>query len=147
MERRLALLAELACDESCVATLGDPESYARLLVEMASVVDGTRGRLRSHALTMAAGSHVRQRVESILGEGWAFSAEDRAGPDGPGLALCEFRSVLGAGAVRSRLGSRLARSVRVAPAERPRATAIACAGPASFARDATAERDGRSEPK
>ena len=97
MERRLALLAELACDESCVATLGDPESYARLLVEMASVVDGTRGRLRSHALTMAAGSHVRQRVESILGgrkpsrglswTGWTV------------IALCGIPIVLGAGAV------------------------------------------------
>ena len=28
LERKLALLAEEACDESCVATLGDPDRYA-----------------------------------------------------------------------------------------------------------------------
>ena len=54
LERRLRLLAELACDEACVATLGDREQYARLLLDMARVVDGARGRLQSHALTMAA---------------------------------------------------------------------------------------------
>src|SRR5579862_382626 len=32
LERRLWLLAELACDEACVAVIGDQESYAQLLL-------------------------------------------------------------------------------------------------------------------
>jgi len=73
LERKLALLAEQACDESSVATLGDLDRYANLLLEMATAVDGTQGRLRGHALTMAAGSHVRQRIDSLLREGRSFS--------------------------------------------------------------------------
>jgi hypothetical protein len=98
LERRLRLLAELACDESCIATLGDRERYARLLLDMASVVDGTHGRLQGHALTMAASSHIRQRIDSILKEqrkpspgltwtGWAA------------VALGGIPVVLGAGAL------------------------------------------------
>jgi uncharacterized protein (TIGR03435 family) len=73
LERKLALLAEQACDESCVAALGDRRRYADLLLEMAAVVDGSQGRLRRHALTMAAGSHIRQRIDSLLQEGRTFS--------------------------------------------------------------------------
>jgi uncharacterized protein (TIGR03435 family) len=98
LERRLAYLAELACDEACVATVGDRESYARLLVEMSQVVDGSSGRLRGHALTMAAGSHIGKRIDSILKEGRTFS---------PGLswtgwaaiAVCGLPLIWGAGAV------------------------------------------------
>ena len=63
LERKLALLAEQACDEASVAELGDRERYAGLLLEMARVVDGSKGRLRCHALTMASGSHVGRRIE------------------------------------------------------------------------------------
>jgi uncharacterized protein (TIGR03435 family) len=98
LERRLAYLAELACDEACVAATGDREQYARLLVEMAQVVDGSHGRLRGHALTMAAGSHIRQRVESILQERRVFSR----GLNWTGwaaIALCGVPVIWGAGAV------------------------------------------------
>ena len=98
LERRLSLLAELACDEACLATLGDRESYARLLLEMASVVDGTHGRLRSHALTMAAGSHLRQRVESILKDGREPSRGLRR-TGWAAIALCGIPVVLCAGTV------------------------------------------------
>jgi beta-lactamase regulating signal transducer with metallopeptidase domain len=54
LQRKLAFLAEQACDEACVAELGD-ERYALLLLEMA--VDRSQRRLRFHAMTMAAGSH------------------------------------------------------------------------------------------
>jgi hypothetical protein len=40
--------------------LGNRERYAHLLLEMAQVVDKSHGRLGSHALTMAASSHIRQ---------------------------------------------------------------------------------------
>ncbi len=73
LERKLAFLAEQACDESSVAALGDRDSYARLLIEMALVVDSTHGRLRRHALTMAARSHVGRRVEALLRESRNFS--------------------------------------------------------------------------
>ncbi len=73
IERRLALLAEKACDDSCVATLGNRERYARLLLEMANAVDSRQGRLQRHALTMAAKSHLGQRIEALLQEKRMFS--------------------------------------------------------------------------
>lgn len=73
LERKLALLADQACDETSVALLGDRHSYARLLLEMAQIVDRSQGRLQRHALTMAAGSHIAQRIEAILDETRTFS--------------------------------------------------------------------------
>jgi len=73
LERRLALLAEQACDEASVAALGDRDRYAHLLLEMALVVNISEGRLRRHALTMAEKSHMRQRIESLLEDGREFS--------------------------------------------------------------------------
>lgn len=64
IERRLGLLAELACDEACVAELGDRQRYANLLLEMARTVDRSHRRVR--AFSMAASSHLGQRIESIL---------------------------------------------------------------------------------
>ena len=98
LERKLTLLAELACDESCVATVGNRESYARLLLDMARVVDGAHGRLQSHALTMAAPSHIRQRIDSILQEGRTFS-RGLTWAGWATVALCGIPVVLGAGAV------------------------------------------------
>jgi uncharacterized protein (TIGR03435 family) len=98
LERKLALLAEEACDETCVATLGDRESYARILVEMASVMDGSHRRLRYHALTMAAATHLRQRIDSLLREGRAFS-RGLSRPASVGIAACTIPLVLAAGAV------------------------------------------------
>jgi uncharacterized protein (TIGR03435 family) len=98
LERRLALLAELACDESCVAATGDRERYAQLLLEMAQVVDRSHGRLRQHALTMAASSHIRQRIDSILEDGRTFS-RGLSRTSRAALALCAIPMVLAAGAV------------------------------------------------
>jgi uncharacterized protein (TIGR03435 family) len=98
LERKLALLADQACDEACVAMLGDRDRYARLLLEMALVVDRSQGRLRRQALTMAAGSHIRQRIEAILQDGRTFSR----GPSWTGwaaLTLCGIPVVFAAGAV------------------------------------------------
>ena len=98
MERRLGLLAELACDESCVAALDNREEYARLLLDMARVVDRSDGRLRQHALTMAASSHLRRRIDSILKEGHKPSRGlSRTG--WAAIALCGIPVVWGAGAV------------------------------------------------
>ena len=98
LERKLALLAEQACDEACVAALGDRERYAHLLLEMARVVDVSQGRLGRHALTMAAGSHIRQRIDSLLQEGRTFS-RGLSRPGWASLMLCGVPVVLGAGAI------------------------------------------------
>jgi len=100
LERRLSLLAECACDDVCVATLGDSEGYASLLLEMVNAADASLGRLRYPALTMAAGSHIRQRIESLLivPEGRTFSRGiTRMG--WAGVILCGIPLVVCAGAV------------------------------------------------
>ncbi len=68
MERKLAALAEEACDDSSLAATGDRERYAQVLLEMANAVRRADGRLAWHAVTMACRSQVRQRVEAILDE-------------------------------------------------------------------------------
>ncbi len=98
LERRLRLLAEVACDESCVAAMGDRERYARLLLDMARVVDGSQGRLRCHALTMAATSHIRQRIDSLLQEGRTFS-RGLTWTGWAAIVVCGIPVVLSAGAV------------------------------------------------
>ncbi|SPE43530.1 membrane hypothetical protein [Candidatus Sulfopaludibacter sp. SbA3] len=96
VERKLALLAEQACDECCVAVLGDRDRYANLLLEMAMVAE--HGRLQRRALTMAARSHMRQRIDSLLQEGRTFSQGlTRAG--WAAVLLCGIPLVWGAGAV------------------------------------------------
>lgn len=98
LKRKLALLAEKACDESAVLTLGDSRRYAHLLLEMALRVDGSQGRLRCHALTMASGAHVRQRIESLLEEGRTFS-RGLTWTGWAAIVLCAVPVVLGAGAL------------------------------------------------
>jgi BlaR1 peptidase M56 len=66
MERKLALLAEQACDDACLRRLGDRDRYAHLLIEMAGAVEAARGRVLRHALSMAKPSHMKRRIESIL---------------------------------------------------------------------------------
>ena len=103
LERKLALLAEQACDEACVAQLGDREQYARLLLDMAAVVDRSQGRLRRHALTMAASSHIRRRIDAILTEGRTFS-RGLSGKARAAVVLCGVPVVLSTGAIELAFG-------------------------------------------
>jgi hypothetical protein len=99
LERRLALLAEQACDDACISALGDREVYARILVDMAGIVEATRGRVYKHSLAMAAATHIRRRIDSILQEGRTFSR----GVSGAGwamVALGSLSALLGAGSVQ-----------------------------------------------
>jgi len=66
LERKLALLAEQACDEVFLAAGGDRRRYAGLLLEMAAAVENARGRVYHHALGMA--SRIGQRIERVLDE-------------------------------------------------------------------------------
>jgi beta-lactamase regulating signal transducer with metallopeptidase domain len=66
LERKIAFLAERACDEACVCRLENRSEYARLLVEMAGAVEVSRGRLFAHSLLMARPSQIHERVEALL---------------------------------------------------------------------------------
>ncbi len=99
LERRLALLAEQACDDACISALGDREEYARILLDMVGIVEATRGRVYKHSLAMAAATHIRRRIDSILQEGRTFSR----GMSGAGWAMVVLGSLsalLGAGSIQ-----------------------------------------------
>jgi TonB family protein len=67
LERRLAFLAEQACDDSALLLVGT-EPYAQALLDMAAVVKAGQGRLIWEAMAMANVAEVRQRIERILDE-------------------------------------------------------------------------------
>lgn len=67
VERRLATLAEQACDDSALLTVGS-RPYAQALLDMAAAVRSAQGRLEWEAMAMAKASEVRQRIELILDE-------------------------------------------------------------------------------
>jgi TonB family protein len=68
LERRLATLAEQACDDSALLVVGDRDQYASALLDMATAVKSARGRLVWHAIAMAEPAEVGSRIERILDE-------------------------------------------------------------------------------
>jgi beta-lactamase regulating signal transducer with metallopeptidase domain/predicted nucleic acid-binding Zn-ribbon protein len=68
MERRVASLAELACDDAALGQVGSREAYAQALVEIAAAVRPGKGRVVWEAMAMAKVGEVRVRVERILDE-------------------------------------------------------------------------------
>jgi len=66
LERRLATFAEQACDDAALLALGERESYAQALLDMAAAVRTGQGRLVWDAMAMAKGAEVRMRIERIL---------------------------------------------------------------------------------
>ena len=67
LERRLALLAEEACDDAALLLVGT-EPYAQALLDMAAAVRTSQGRLVWEAMAMAKASEVKKRIERILDE-------------------------------------------------------------------------------
>ena len=67
LERRLAFLAEQACDDSALLLVGTGP-YAQALLDMAAAVKAGQGRLVWEAMAMANVAEVRQRIERILDE-------------------------------------------------------------------------------
>ena len=63
---QLSALAEAACDDAVIGTTGDRTTYARHLLEVASVVARQRGRVSPMGLSMARCSNVETRIRSIL---------------------------------------------------------------------------------
>jgi len=64
VERELARLAELACDDAALAIVPDREQYARTLLDMARTVHDSRGRLLT--AQMAKETNVETRIDRIL---------------------------------------------------------------------------------
>lgn len=67
LERRLATLAEQACDDSALL-LVESRAYAQALLEMAAAVNTAQGRLIWEAMAMAKTAEIRRRIDLILDE-------------------------------------------------------------------------------
>ena len=67
LERKLAFLAEHACDDAALLEVGTAP-YAEALLEMASAVKAGQGRLVWEAMAMANVAEVKHRIERILDE-------------------------------------------------------------------------------
>jgi len=68
MERKMAFLAEQACDDAAVLATGAREPYAEALLDMAAAVRTGHGRMVWEAMAMARTVEVRKRIERILDE-------------------------------------------------------------------------------
>jgi beta-lactamase regulating signal transducer with metallopeptidase domain len=66
LRHRISLAAERACDDSAILTVGDHCAYARHLVDIASAMQGGRGRVVALALPMAKRCQMRSRIDAIL---------------------------------------------------------------------------------
>ena len=75
LERRLASLAEEACDDAALAAVGSREAYAQALVEIAASVKRGAGRVVWEAMAMARVAEVRTRVERILDDARELSRD------------------------------------------------------------------------
>ncbi len=64
LERRLSTLAEQACDDAALRTLGDAPRYARTLLDFAAAIQAG-GRL-AYGLAMARTAKVHHRIDRIL---------------------------------------------------------------------------------
>jgi hypothetical protein len=68
LQRRIAVLAEHACDDEALAATGDRQAYAEVLLKITAAARRSSGRLNWGLLTMSRTSNVRERIERILDE-------------------------------------------------------------------------------
>ncbi|MFB3778824.1 MAG: GWxTD domain-containing protein [Bryobacteraceae bacterium] len=90
LERKLALLAEQAADDSTLLAVGDRCAYASSILEMALVAGVKPGRLRWEAVSMASRSELRRRIDRLLDESLRLS---------PGVGAGRWLAMCGLGAV------------------------------------------------
>jgi beta-lactamase regulating signal transducer with metallopeptidase domain len=150
LEHRLALLAEQACDESAVATLGDCNRYAHFLLEMASLVDGFQGRMRYHDGRKL--SHPAAHRSGSSGGTSVLAGAEPDGLDGSSAVRNPHRVVRGGGGVGSPTSITADRNTTL---DRSRASVVrakvseagvsalagnACAGPVRACEPARTER-------
>ena len=73
MRRKLAVLAEEACDDAVIRATEDRTAYARHLLEFAAVSSTGGGRIAYAGLSMARQSNVESRINAILDFGRPLS--------------------------------------------------------------------------
>jgi uncharacterized protein (TIGR03435 family) len=66
IERKIADLAELACDAVVIERQGDPAAYSRILLAFADAVAGSGYRVELPRLPMAAPSGISQRIDRVF---------------------------------------------------------------------------------
>jgi protocatechuate 3,4-dioxygenase beta subunit len=66
LKQHLAALAEQACDDAAIDSIGDRAQYARHLLEVAAAVSKQHGRFAPAGVSMARRSNVEQRIHAIL---------------------------------------------------------------------------------
>ena len=66
LARKLAILAEHACDEAGARAIGAPERYAEILADMADVVRRKGGRLAWHAVGVSGAGLLDRRINRLL---------------------------------------------------------------------------------
>ena len=127
--RRLTVLAEAACDDAVIESLGDRTGYARHLLTIASRLAGRPRRVQPVGVAMTARPAVEDRIEAILDDrrplarrlGWVGSAV---------LLAVVVPLVLVAGGIRAdgtKSGTDPAAEVPSAPAGSPATTPVGLA--------------------
>ena len=140
VERKLAALAEQACDDAALLETGARETYAEALLDMAAAVRSGKGRMVWEAMAMARTAEVRNRIERILDE-------SRQIPRGltrgrwAALVACSLPVMVVAAAVRS-----TARTPEAQPQAAPVEIAQAAAVPLAASSMAAAPAQAQEQP-
>jgi len=66
LSRKIAELAELACDAAVLERVDDPAGYSRILLEFADAVNRAGRRVALPGLAMAAGSGMDRRIDGVF---------------------------------------------------------------------------------
>jgi beta-lactamase regulating signal transducer with metallopeptidase domain len=66
LKRHLAILAERACDEAGVRSVGEPQAYAQALIRMAALARRNGGRLQPHAVGIDGQGPLARRIDRVL---------------------------------------------------------------------------------
>jgi protocatechuate 3,4-dioxygenase beta subunit len=66
LKQQLAALAEQACDDAAINSIGNRTQYARHLLEVAAAVARERGRLVPYGVSMARRTSIESRILAIL---------------------------------------------------------------------------------
>ena len=66
LERKLAAMAELACDDDTIRTIGETKLYAEVLLDMAQAVRRRGGRLAWQGIGVNGNGFLGQRIDRLL---------------------------------------------------------------------------------
>ena len=78
LERKLAAVAEFACDETASRACGAPADYARVLVDIADDVRRNGGRLAWQGIAVSGNGQLKDRIERLLaGTPWPATSRGK----------------------------------------------------------------------